>query len=33
MAMAKCGIHVLRVHDVAQTRDALVLFEAAGGLE
>ncbi len=32
LAMAKCGIHILRVHDVAQTRDALVLFEASGGL-
>jgi dihydropteroate synthase len=32
LALAKSGIHILRVHDVAQTRDALVLFEASGGL-
>jgi len=33
LAMARCGIQILRVHDIAQTRDALVLFEASGGLE
>jgi len=32
MVLARCGIQVLRVHDVGQTRDALTLFEASGGL-
>lgn len=33
LALARHGIQVLRVHDVAATRQALQLFEAAGGLE
>lgn len=33
MAIAAAGANVLRVHDVKQTADALLLFEAAGGLE
>ena len=32
LALARSGIHILRVHDVPQTRDALMLFEASGGL-
>lgn len=32
LALARSGIHILRVHDVPQTRDALLLFEASGGL-
>ena len=32
MALAAAGVHILRVHDVRQTVDALKLFEAAGGL-
>jgi dihydropteroate synthase len=33
LALAKAGVQLLRVHDVAATRDALVCFAAAGGLE
>ena len=33
IALARQGVQVLRVHDVAQVRQALVLYEAAGGLE
>lgn len=33
LAMAAASVQVLRVHDVAATRDALLLFEAAGGLD
>lgn len=33
LALARAGVQVLRVHDVAAVRQALVLFEAAGGLE
>ena len=33
MALAQRGAHVLRVHDVLSVRQALLLFEAAGGLE
>jgi len=33
LAMARAGVHILRVHDVAETVQALKLFEAAGGLE
>lgn len=32
LAVAAAGAHVIRVHDVKQTVDALRLFEAAGGL-
>lgn len=32
LAVAAAGAHVIRVHDVKQTVDALTLFEAAGGL-
>jgi dihydropteroate synthase len=32
IALARQGIQVLRVHDVAQVRQALLLFEAVGGL-
>jgi dihydropteroate synthase len=32
-ALARQGVQVLRVHDVAAVRQAIVLFEAAGGLE
>ncbi len=32
LALARRGVHVLRVHDVAATRHALTLFDAAGGL-
>ncbi len=32
LAMAAAGVDVLRVHDVRDTVDALVLFEAAGGV-
>jgi dihydropteroate synthase len=33
LALARSGIQVLRVHDVRPTRDALLLFEAAGGIQ
>ena len=32
LALARQGVQVLRVHDVAAGRQALLLFEAAGGL-
>ena len=32
LAMARRGVQILRVHDVAAVRQALLLFEAAGGL-
>jgi len=32
LAAARQGVEVLRVHDVAAVRQALILFEAAGGL-
>ncbi|MDG2222415.1 MAG: dihydropteroate synthase [Rubripirellula sp.] len=32
LAMAAAGVHVLRVHDVQVTVDALRLFEASGGI-
>lgn len=32
LAMAAAGVHVLRVHDVAETCQALRLFAAAGGI-
>ncbi len=33
LALARQGVQILRVHDVALTRQALTLFEAAGGLD
>ncbi len=33
LAMARQGVQVLRVHDVAATRQALLLFEATGGID
>jgi len=33
LAVAAHGAHVIRVHDVKATRDALTLFEASGGLK
>jgi dihydropteroate synthase len=33
LALARQGVHVLRVHDVAPARQALILFEESGGLE
>jgi len=32
LALARAGVQVLRVHDVAAVRQALTLFEASGGL-
>ncbi len=32
-AVARRGAHIVRVHDVAAVRDALLLMEAAGGLD
>ncbi|MCX7428575.1 MAG: dihydropteroate synthase [Planctomycetia bacterium] len=32
LALARQGVQILRVHDVAAVRAALVLFEAAGGM-
>jgi len=32
LAVAAAGAHVLRVHDVRETVEALVMFEAAGGM-
>lgn len=33
LALAAQGIQILRVHDIAATRQALALFEAVGGIE
>jgi len=33
LAMARRGVQIVRVHDVAEARRALALFEAAGGLD
>lgn len=33
LALARRGVQVLRVHDVAAVRQALMLFQAAGGME
>ena len=33
LAVAAAGAHVIRVHDVKPTVDALTLFRASGGLE
>jgi dihydropteroate synthase len=33
LALARQGVQIVRVHDVREVRDALVLFEACGGLE
>ena len=32
LALARAGVQILRVHDVAAVRQALLLFEACGGL-
>ncbi len=33
LALARQGVQILRVHDVAMVREALLLFEATGGLD
>jgi len=33
LALANQGVQILRVHDVAEVRQALLLYEAAGGLD
>ncbi|MBP85669.1 MAG: dihydropteroate synthase [Planctomycetaceae bacterium] len=33
LSLARQGVHVLRVHDVAEVRQAIELFEATGGLD
>jgi dihydropteroate synthase len=33
LSLARQGVQIIRVHDVALVREALVLFEAAGGLQ
>ena len=33
LALASQGVQILRVHDVAQVRDALLLYEASGGFD
>ncbi len=33
LALARQGVQILRVHDVAAVRQALLLFEASGGLD
>lgn len=33
LALARQGVQVIRLHDIAPTRHALVLFEACGGLK
>ena len=33
LALAQQGVQIIRVHDVAPVRQALMLFEAAGGLD
>lgn len=33
LALARQGVQVIRVHDVRQVREALLLFEACGGLD
>ena len=33
LALARQGVQVIRVHDVAAVRQALVLFEACGGMQ
>ena len=32
LALARQGVQILRVHDVAPVRDALLLYEASGGM-
>ncbi len=32
LALARAGVQILRVHDVKATRDALITFQASGGL-
>jgi dihydropteroate synthase len=33
LALARQGVQVIRVHDVAAVRQAIVLFEAVGGFD
>ena len=33
LGLAAQGVQILRVHDVRQVREALVAFEASGGLD
>ena len=33
LALARRGVQIVRVHDVARTRQSLALFEAVGGME
>ena len=33
LSLARQGVQVIRVHDVAQVRQALVLFDATGGID
>jgi dihydropteroate synthase len=33
LALARQGVQIIRVHDVAEVKQALVLFEACGGLD
>jgi dihydropteroate synthase len=33
LALAAAGVQILRVHDVRPVREALLLFEAAGGID
>jgi len=33
LALARQGVQIVRVHDVAAVRQALILFEACGGLK
>jgi dihydropteroate synthase len=33
LALARLGVQVLRVHDVAPVREALLLYDAAGGID
>jgi dihydropteroate synthase len=33
LATARQGVEILRVHDVAAVRQALLLFAAAGGMQ
>ena len=33
LALASQGVQILRVHDVSEVRDALLLYEAGGGLD
>jgi dihydropteroate synthase len=33
VALARQGVQILRVHDVRPVRDALLLFDAVGGID